>query len=167
VRQAEAERQAARRRTLHPDLVEMPDGDLQFHPFSNLPPAERDFRRTWADPSERAAFMERVADRQRGERPEVQQAVQGRSFGADPYSGYQVYLSELEAQRDMDRMVRHGLNTRVVTTDELARMSLEETDQVLDEHGQPREGVVLELRRGVDVRRGIDPSTAREMRRRG
>jgi hypothetical protein len=44
-------------------------------------------------------------------------------------------------------------SVREITDEQLARMSLEESDQYLDERGQPRPGVQLRLTRGVPLTR--------------
>jgi hypothetical protein len=62
------------------------------------------------------------------------------------------YLSETNGQAPTPEL-ESGQPQRVreITDEQLSRMSLEESDQYLDERGQPRPGVKLRLTRGIPI----------------
>lgn len=152
------------KRSTHPDLI---PGTNELAQDIDLPVPQRDFLRMWSDPAQQAAFMQQVAARQARESPEVQHAIQGRSFGADAYTGY------LEYQREIDLQRRVVGRDRELTSADIARMSTSEYDRLFDARGQlsdeaRREGYTFKpSSRDVDLRGGADAYTQRELRQPG
>jgi hypothetical protein len=127
----------ARFRNQHPDLDE--NGNLRADAF--VPSRERDFDRDMRDPTAAAHFMAQVA-REQSELPQsVQRLVQGRHYGGSPAEGYQEYLADRDwAMRSYAESQGYQ---RVVTDKDVADMSLQQYDELFDERGQPKPGVLL------------------------
>lgn len=125
-------------------------------------------------------MMLQVIEFQKTLPPEVQNEIQGKtydSFGsyiqatveAATRHGREQYFDQTYKEREPalrkawlsqtngDQQVPEleggtASSVREITDEQLARMSLAETDLVLDEYGQPRPGVRLRLTRGINLR---------------
>lgn len=143
----------------HPDFDPV-SGDLRDD--AHLPPPRRDFNRTWADPTQRERLMAQIVRWQSQLPAEVQLDVQGRTFGSDPYTGYQEYKQAVAEARNLWR-------GNELTSDDVSRMSLEEYDRAFDETGKPREGFTFRpTGRDVvtDAEAGVDRYSRDELNRR-
>jgi hypothetical protein len=144
-----------RTRSTHPDID--PDtGELK--PDAWLDPRMRAEQRTLHDPAARAHMMSQVA-REQAEFPRpVQAHVQGRY-----YDSQQAYLAERAwALQEWGR--RQGFD-RVVTDRDVADMSLHQYDELFDERGQPKPGVLLwRTSRSQLIDDGTDSSSQVELR---
>jgi hypothetical protein len=97
-------------------------------------PTFRDYLRAVTDAAIRHGFDDELKRRE----PALRKAFLSETVGSEP-------TPEREGGR--------APSVREITDEQLARMSLEESDQYLDERGQPRPGVQLRLTRGVPLTR--------------
>jgi hypothetical protein len=122
----------------HPDLDDQ--GNLHVDSLlTSATAAERDFDREYRSDYDQATAP--IARSQRELPVEIQTYVGGRTHPGTPSEGLRSYQREVEwAKAEYARLRGYA---RFVTDEELARMSLAESEQVLDERGVPREGVLL------------------------
>ena len=150
----------------HPDLT--PDGNLRPEAYIYPDPAERDFNARFNnDPSWAADFMEKVGRRQAREPAYVQHQVEGQTYGEGrgAYAGFAEYQRTLAELRSEEDAYRYGQGTVVVRDHEIEAMPLSRFDELFDERGQPKPGVVVEHgSRSVRLDDGIDPFSRNELR---
>jgi hypothetical protein len=143
----------------HPDMDDA--GNLQVdYLLTPASAAQRDFDRDY-----RRDYDQAVADikRRQSELPEfVQTWVGGRTFeGRTPSEGLANYRRELEwAKRNYAEQLGYR---RLITDEELSRMSLSQTDEVLDDKGVPREGILLWHTRAQRLTDGMDGFSRAEL----
>jgi hypothetical protein len=146
----------------HPDLDDQ--GNLQPDALlTSTPAAVRDWERLYATNYEQAVapFARRQAELPR----EIQVYVQGKQHSGPPAEGLRSYERDVAwAKQEYARRLGYE---RFVTDEELGRMSLAETDEVLDSRGQPKPGVLLwHTSRAVSIDDGMDQTARTELRNR-
>lgn len=143
----------------HPDLND--EGEPLADTYQTPDTGEREFNRAMSDPTRAAHFLSLVAQRQAREHPDVQAGVAGNSYGTSPASGYREYRQAIEQQR---QWVAQGNGREVYVDDaDIARMSLDEYDQLFDSNGRPRAHVYYWPNRSQPLNDQVDPHSAREL----
>jgi hypothetical protein len=147
----------------HPD-IDPASGQVRWEAIRWPDPEERDFNIRMRDPGFAQNYLQRVAARQSMEPSFVQSQVAGQEFGAGQgaYRGVVEYRQELDRLRAIEDDYEHP-NATVVRDYEIPDMPMERFEQLFDERGQPRAGVVLEhTNRSIRLDDQIDRASMRE-----